>query len=288
MAKAGSAQKKSLDAAAPKGAASKNVDRGVWQWIEKEKGKIWETPLIPEGDVCIASVKRSFSKELDGTFKFYAYRNGRILGRRDTEPEAKKLCISGKADPRDDAVMFYVRNHSQDIPMFLRLSEKERQQVREHYRYDAPAQSRIVAYEKAAKERGYGNAADVKDPSTLKLLAELAAKTKEDGVAPGKRASAKQAPGGRPAKVRGPATPGGGKKPTKAERDQLELDPKAKLSRARDGNPKKEGTEAYPRWALMFEHCDKGSTVAQYEKAGGNITTLKNAIFMGWAKVEGK
>lgn len=282
MAKTGSTQKKPVAQAAPKGAATKNKDRGVWQWHEKEKGRLWETPLIPEGDVCTATVKRSFSKELDGTYKYYAYRSGRIMGRRDTAETAISLVESGKADSRDDAVSLYAKNHSGDIPMFLRLTEKEREQVRTHYKYDAPVQSRVTAFERAAAERGYKNAADITDPGTVKLLAELAAKA---AAGSGSSVTAKPAKGGR-APRGGAATVGGGKKPTKADRDNLELAPTAKLQRARDGNPKKEGTEAYPRWALMFEHCDKGSTVAQFEKAGGNTTTLKNAIFMGWAKVQ--
>jgi len=272
MAKTGSTQKTAVKASQPKGAASKNVDRGVWGWIESEKGRIWETPLIPEGDTCVATVKRSFSKELDSTFKFYAYRSGRVLGRRDTVDAAKKLAESGKADPRDDAVALYAKNHSGDIPMFLRLSEKERQQVRQHYRYDAPAASKVEAFERAAVKRGL-TAADMTDPGTVKLLEEMAAKDRGAAAAAGV-----ERPKGRSA---------GSSATTKAERAAVDVQDAAKLSSLRDGNPKKEGSAAWKRWDLLLDHARKGSNVGAFLKDGGNPETLRNAVLKGWVKMEG-
>ena len=269
MAKTGSTQKAAVTQ--PKGAASKNVDRGVWGWIESERGRIWETPLIPEGDTCVATVKRSFSKELDGTYKFYAYRSGRVLGRRDTVDAAKKLAESGKADPRDDAVALYVRDHSGDIPMFLRLSEKERQQVRQHYRYDAPAASKVEAFQRAVEKRGM-TVADLTDPGTVKLLEELAAKDR------GAAAAGVERPKGRSA---------GSSATTKAERAAVDVQDAAKLSSLRDGNPKKEGSAAWKRWDLLLDHARKGSNVGAFLKDGGNPETLRNAVLKGWVKMEG-
>jgi hypothetical protein len=248
---------------APVGAATKNKERGVWHWLEKEKGRVWESALLPEGDLCIATIKRSFSKELDGTYKFYAYRSGRIMGRRDTVQDAQHLAESGKADDRKDAVYDYAKNHSGDVPMFLRLTEDERRQVRQHFKYDAPRQSDLVKF---AKERG---ATDVKDPSTRKFLEELA-KTKavaDEGAAKTPRAASAKTSTPRPARS--------------------DVDPAAVMSRTRDGNPKKAGSGAYARWTLMFTHCDRGSTVGEFLAAGGNPETLRNAIIKGFAAVTG-
>lgn len=49
-------------------------------------------------------------------------------------------------------------------------------------------------------------------------------------------------------------------------------------------NPKKEGTSAFDRWALLME-CG-GVTVKEFLKRGGNPTTLKNAVTSGYALVK--
>lgn len=51
-------------------------------------------------------------------------------------------------------------------------------------------------------------------------------------------------------------------------------------------NPKKPGTGAHERWALLMS--SNGLTVAGFLKAGGNPTTLKNAVAAGKAKVTAK
>ena len=60
------------------------------------------------------------------------------------------------------------------------------------------------------------------------------------------------------------------------------------MVRLRDGNPKKPGSAPHGRWSLMFEYADRGSTVEEFTRAGGNPTTLENAIVAGWVKVQGK
>lgn len=220
--------------------------RGTWQWLEVVKGERWETPLIPDGDLCIASVKRSFSKELDGTFKFYAYRSGRILGRRDTAQEAQKLCEGGKADARKDAAALYAANHSGDIPMFLRLAAHEREQVRKHFKFDAPAPAKLAAFEK----RGEVVPPPAKPKATV---------------------ARKEAP--QP-------------KATVARKEVSKFPETGKLVRLKDGNPKKEGTAAWARWDLMFKHCAKASTVKTFAADGGNLETLTNAVLKGYAAVK--
>lgn len=59
----------------------------------------------------------------------------------------------------------------------------------------------------------------------------------------------------------------------------------SKIERIKDGNPKREGSDAWGRWEIMFGHC--GGTVGTYIKNHGNPTTLKNAVKMGYVKVKG-
>ncbi len=76
----------------------------------------------------------------------------------------------------------------------------------------------------------------------------------------------------------------GGKRAARAEGAGLV----GRMVRLQPGNPKKAGSAPHARWALMFEHCDAGSTVAQFLAAKGNPTTLENAVKTGWVKLEEK
>lgn len=64
--------------------------------------------------------------------------------------------------------------------------------------------------------------------------------------------------------------------------------PSGVLSLLNGTNPKKPGSSAAGRWALLFEHAGKGSTVAAFIEAGGNPETLGNAMAKGHVKVEGE
>jgi hypothetical protein len=57
-----------------------------------------------------------------------------------------------------------------------------------------------------------------------------------------------------------------------------------KITRAKQGNPKKAGTDAHGRWETLFKF--DGKTVEQFLDNGGNPTTLKNAVAQGYVKVE--
>lgn len=48
--------------------------------------------------------------------------------------------------------------------------------------------------------------------------------------------------------------------------------------------PKKPGTAAYGRWTVLWEH--DGKQIAAYEKGGGNMTTLQNAMAKNYVTIE--
>jgi hypothetical protein len=64
----------------------------------------------------------------------------------------------------------------------------------------------------------------------------------------------------------------------------LPLDALIKLAKG-GKNPKKEGSDAWSRWQLLFQH--EGKTVGVFIAAHGNPTTLRNAVKSGHVAVEG-
>lgn len=68
------------------------------------------------------------------------------------------------------------------------------------------------------------------------------------------------------------------------KRGKHEHDPAAVVVVRIKKNPKKEGTGAHARWALLLAHG--GKTVATFVAAGGNQTTLANAIKKGRVELE--
>jgi hypothetical protein len=72
---------------------------------------------------------------------------------------------------------------------------------------------------------------------------------------------------------------------SKNERAAEGLPMAAVIKVVKDTNPKKEGSDAHVRWALLFQHG--GKTVGDFIAGHGNPTTLKNAVKAGYVKVEG-
>lgn len=58
----------------------------------------------------------------------------------------------------------------------------------------------------------------------------------------------------------------------------------ATIHRLRQGNPKREGSDAWRRWETLFSY--DGKTVAAYKAAKHNMTTLRNAIAKRWVEVK--
>lgn len=270
MAKAGSAQK-TVKKSVASGEKSPKV-KLKFTWHEIHEGKRWTTDRIPDGEACTPRVQRTFSPSgVTGKHGYYAYRETRLLGVRDTPEAAMVLAESGRRDADTDNVSFYVGNSPGEIPPFLCLTAEERRAVRSTYSYAAPSQIKVEAAERRAG--GRVDARNLADPSTAKFLEQLEKKI----------ASAPVPSDARPARK-----PGASAGTTKVERAGVELPDDGVLARLRQGNPKKEGSAAHKRWVLMFEHCDKGSSVKEFLAAGGNPETLRNACLKGWAKVEVK
>jgi len=209
-------------------------ERGVWKWMEREKGRVWMSSLLPADDACCAKVQRSFTQSA-GKWRYYAYRDMRAIGVFDSAEKAKEACEKWKRGAKQkalDPVLVYVDNYQRDVKAFLALTPAQQAQVRSTYPYAAPHENKVL--------RALGIEPEV--PEDAKLHAR---------------------------KVRG-------EKP---------FDDEARMARAKPGNPKAPGTSSHARWERCLQHCDRGATVAQFLEAGGNYTTLKNAVKKGYAKV---
>ncbi len=73
--------------------------------------------------------------------------------------------------------------------------------------------------------------------------------------------------------------------PTRKSSTSNEFDKSAVMTFTGKKNPKKEGTSAYDRWALLIKFS--GRKVGDFVVAGGNTTTLKNAIAQDRATLTG-
>ncbi len=233
--------------------------RDIWTWREThERGTYeWVAEKTPGDERSPPRVRRS-GLNSDGSYSYFCYRDGRAVAVVHDLETAKTACARGPNPKLSDAVIRYVDEHPGEVPPFLLLTEAERRAARSQYPYAVPGAAKV----RAALERGNrGDAGDDADEGTARLREELA----RSGTAPrgGKRAAV-------PPKRSGEAAP---------SREGV-------MRRIRDGNPKKVGSGAYKRWEYMFEHCARGSTVAQYEEAKGNPETLANAVRAGYVKID--
>lgn len=72
---------------------------------------------------------------------------------------------------------------------------------------------------------------------------------------------------------------------TKQEKKASDLPMDSVIKRVNPKNPKRENTDAWVRWELLFQH--DGKTVGDFIRAHGNPTTLKNAVRSGHVSAEG-
>ena len=72
---------------------------------------------------------------------------------------------------------------------------------------------------------------------------------------------------------------------TKQEKKAQDLPEDSVIKRLNPKNPKKENTDAWTRWELLFQH--DGKTIGDFIRAHGNPTTLRNAVRSGHVSAEG-
>lgn len=137
---------------------------------------------------------------------------------------------------------------------------------------------RDIAKVREYEEKSPGDAEAFKK---LSQYAQTVVANERPWLMPGR--SALQAKG---VKVKATVVRGDLKSNQEKKADKLALPMDSKIERLRDGNPKKEGSDAWGRWEVLFAHCD-GQTVGEYIKNHGNPTTLQNAVAKGWVKVKG-
>lgn len=221
-----------------KAAMTKNKPR-EWIWLQSmtDKDK-WSLDHIPDGDAHAPRITRS-SKNTDGSYAYFVYRDAKYIDACPTLVEAQKVARTGKMrQDRIDSIARikkFVDNGNRDAEAFKKLNKHEQQVVADVYPGAMPKRSEMEAK---------GVKAPRMTRDDLKTKAEK-----------------------------------------RAEKVTLPLE--SKIARVRDGNPKKEGTDPWKRWQLMFAYADESKSVEEFIKAGGNPTTLKNAVAQGWVKVKG-
>lgn len=224
-----------------------------FKWRDDKKGVLVATE-IPDGEAFYAKIETT-SRSTDGVIRFYSYRNGRALGTSATLDEAKKLCCAGVARASDmvsrNRVKNYVENHAGDVDEFERLSDAEKRYVKWMHTKAAP------------KEYTY----------TRLRLDPVTGEYKPAGIIEFKEMK----------RLRKPKEPKEPKAPREPKLAQS-LDKELTIYRIKDSNPKKVGTGAHERWEFLFKHA--GKQIIDYAQAKGNMTTLANAIKMGYVEVK--
>lgn len=121
-------------------------------WTETVPGEQWSTNLIPDGEVCAPRIRRS-SKNSDGSYTFFCYREGRYLDCAKSFVDAKAIVIAGiRAVDRTksiERIKKYVDEHKGEIPPFLTLTKDERAAIRAQYPMAAPRPSALSVPRKA-------------------------------------------------------------------------------------------------------------------------------------------
>jgi hypothetical protein len=249
------------DAPPPAKAKSKKDDGppgGVLEWRQTSK----DTWLAddPAGDKTKAGgrIKMSGQKWLYGPDAdpiYFVYRDGNYLG-QDTSLEAAQR----RAQYRESSsTVLKDQVEGGGMPAFLNLSEKERRAQRANAPPPAPARP----FGAPAKARTVEAGPPPDDPALAKALAERQALA-------GARASTKDQK----------------KAERKAAKMAVRFDDDAVITVTVEKNPRKPGTGAHARFALLMEHS--GKTVAAFKAAKGNMETLENAVKDGRASVKGK
>lgn len=228
-----------------------------FDWHERIRGQEW-LATKPEKDTCPPRIRCS-SKNTDGTYIYFCYRNGEYIGFGKSLEDAQRFCEKGEKDKSRDVtiakIKHYVDKTPGEIPPWLLFTQEERNAVRAVTPWAAPSATKVRLSLERPRDPGVKE-----DPGTKRLREELA---KEAAVRAGKEVAAR---------------------PKRTDLQGTLAD--GKLVRLRDENPKAPGSAAHKRWEALFAACAKGLTVRQFEEAGGNPETLRNAIAKGYVRAQ--
>jgi hypothetical protein len=127
-----------------------------WLWVQStvDKNK-WSLTRIPPGELHAPHIKKS-SKNSDGSYNYFVYRDGKALGAPKTFEAAQALAKSGKIDPKmaesNKRVSKYVDETPRDAVAFKKLTKDEQSDVLNAYPWAVPKKSDLEA--KGVKVKG--------------------------------------------------------------------------------------------------------------------------------------
>lgn len=138
-----------------KAAKTQLQDKDVWTWVQSTTDKDrWSTIRIPGGDVCAPRIKR-MSKNSDGSYTFYVYRNMKCIGCTrhvvsDTGLKlAQQMAFVGKPDPKVAAdhkkLMEYVDAKTFTAEEYKALSPVNQRTIVDVYPWAMPSSRKLEA-----------------------------------------------------------------------------------------------------------------------------------------------
>jgi hypothetical protein len=241
--------------------SKKGEPAGGWlEWRQTSKDT-WLSD-DPGGDKSKAGgrIKMSGQKWLHGPDAdptYFVYRDGEYLGQDSSLEGAQR-----RAQYREKSSTLLGHTiEGGGMPAFLNLTQEER---RKHRGAAPPAPARPAwGGGKPPAPAAAPAPAPPEDPVLAKAMAERAALA---GASAASRAAKKAA--------------------RREAKDALRFEDDAVITATVDKNPRKPGTGAHARFALLMEHS--GKTVREYREAKGNMETLENAVKDGRASVAEK
>jgi hypothetical protein len=237
--------------------SKKDEPAGGWlEWRQVSKDT-WLSD-DPAGDKSKAGgrIKMSGQKWLHGPDAepvYFVYRDAEYLGQDSSMEAAQRRAQYREKSPS----VLADQVAGGGMPAFLNLTPEERRKHRGAVTAPArPAWGGGKPPAPAAPEQP-------EDPVLAKAMAERAALA---GASTAQKAAKKAA--------------------RREAKDALRFDDDAVITVTVDKNPRKPGTGAHTRFALLMEHS--GKTVGEYKTAKGNMETLENAVKDGRASVAEK
>jgi hypothetical protein len=228
-----------------KAAMKKTAIDDTWTWMASMNDKYrWSTIRIPDGELHAPYIKQ-MSKNDDGTYSFYIYRNGKAIGSvRDKDTKrglalAQKHCQAGKVPGMDEAAKAmkvmneYVANTPKDADAFKKLTELAQKVVANEFPWAMPGR-------RAQEEKGIKHIATKR--TDLQTNREKAASRSTKWSMEATICRVNKAP-----------------------------------------NPKKAGSVQWQRWEVLL--AMDGKTVAEFFAKGGDKYGLEGGLEHGWVEL---